>query len=106
MNRRVFSKRICLYCLGGAILPSALLSCQSTHYATGTLEQNGLSVSKAEFTYMKKDQPQTRSYIIVRNDQLKYPIYVYRFSENEYSALLMKCTHQGTELQAAGDHLH
>ena len=47
-----------------------------------------------------------RSWIIVRNDALQYPIYLYRFSENEFSALLMKCTHQGTELQAAGDHLH
>jgi Rieske Fe-S protein len=31
---------------------------------------------------------------------------VYRFSETEYSAVLMKCTHQGSELQASGDHLH
>lgn len=106
MNRRIFTKRVCLYCLAGAVVPSALTSCQSAHYTTGTLDKNGISVSKSEFSYMKKDKPQVRSWIIVRNDALQYPIYLYRFSENEFSALLMKCTHQGTELQAAGDHLH
>ena len=48
----------------------------------------------------------TRQYIIVNNDQLEFPIYLYRFSENDYTALLMKCTHQGNELQASGDYLH
>ena len=47
-----------------------------------------------------------REYIIVRNEKLEFPLCVYRFSENDYSVLLMKCTHQGTELLAAGDHLH
>lgn len=83
-----------------------LSSCQSTHYATGSIESNGLSVLKSEFIYLKKDQPMTREYIIVRNDKLEFPIYLYRFSETEYSALLMKCTHQGNELNASGDHLH
>ena len=30
---------------------------------------------------------------------------MFRFSDTEYSALLMKCTHQGNELSASGDHL-
>lgn len=83
-----------------------LSGCQSTHYANGTIEPNGLSVPKAEFSYLKKDQPMLRQYIIVRNEKLEFPIYLYRFSDNEYSALLMKCTHQGNEVQASGDHLH
>jgi len=70
------------------------------------MEANGISVPKSEFTYVKKDQPMLRQYLIVRNDALEFPIYVYRFSDNEYSALLMKCTHQGNEVQASGDHLH
>jgi Rieske Fe-S protein len=46
-----------------------------------------------------------KKYIVVQNDILQYPICVYRFSENEYSALWMRCTHQGTELQVFGDKL-
>jgi Rieske Fe-S protein len=42
----------------------------------------------------------------VHHDQLEYPIYLFRLSENNYSALWMKCTHQGSELQASGDHLY
>jgi Rieske Fe-S protein len=70
------------------------------------LEPNGISVLKDDFTYLKKDQPVQRDYIIVRNDSMEFPIYLYRFSDEEYSAMLMKCTHQGNELQASGDHLH
>lgn len=93
-------------CIGIAILPPLFTSCQSTHYTTGTLEKNGITVLKSEFTIIKKDQSEIRQYIIVRNESLEFPLYVYRFSENEYSALLMKCTHQGNEVQASGDHLH
>jgi Rieske Fe-S protein len=92
-------------CLGGGIIPITLSSCASTHYATGTVEANGISILKSEFTFMKRDQPATRQYILIQNEKLEFPIYLYRFSENEFSALWMKCTHQGTELQASGDHL-
>jgi Rieske Fe-S protein len=83
-----------------------LYGCQSTHYTTGIMEPDGISISQSEFVYLKKDQEIIRQFIIVRNDALEFPIYVYRFSDNDYSALLMKCTHQGNELQASGDHLH
>ena len=46
-----------------------------------------------------------REYIIVRNEAMEFPIYLFKFSDQEYTALLMKCTHQGNELQASGDHL-
>lgn len=105
MDRRIFTKA-CIGCLGAALISPVLTSCQSTYYTTGTIEDNGLAVLKSEFNYLKKDKQMTRSYIIVRNENLEFPIYVFRFSDNEYSALFMKCTHQGNELSAAGDHLH
>lgn len=46
-----------------------------------------------------------RHYIVVSNEKLDYPIYLFRNSDSLYNAYWMKCTHQGTELQAAGDHL-
>jgi Rieske Fe-S protein len=105
MDRRTFTKA-CIGCIGGAIIPSVLTSCQSTYYTSGSLEANGISVPTSEFSYLKKDKPVFRQYILVRNESLEFPIYVYRFSDKEYSAVLMKCTHQGAELQASGDHLH
>lgn len=105
MDRRLFAKT-CIGCVSGVVVAPFMSGCQSTYYTTGTIEPNGLSVMKSEFIYLKKDQPVTRAYIIVRNDSLEFPIYLYRFSDSEYSALLMKCTHQGNELNASGDHLH
>jgi Rieske Fe-S protein len=105
MDRREFT-RTCIMCLTGASLVPVVSGCQSTYYTNGTLESNGISVSRSEFTYVKKDQPLQREYIIVRNNAMEFPIYLYRFSDDEYSAMLMKCTHQGNELQASGDHLH
>lgn len=104
MNRRSFTKT-CIGCIGGAMIPALLTACRSTYYTNGTIEMNGISVKKSEFTYLKKDKPVTRQYIIVRNESLEFPIYLYRFSDDDYSAVLMKCSHQGNELQASGDHL-
>ena len=95
-----------MLCLSGAMVPPLLTSCQSTYYTQGNLLPNGIAVLKSEFHYLKKDQQMIRQYIIVKNESLTFPIYLYRFSENEYSALLMKCTHKGAELNASGDHLH
>lgn len=92
--------------MSGFMIAPLFTACQSTNYVDGTLEPDGLSISRSEFKYLKKDQEMFRKYIIVRHDKLEFPIYVYRFSDNEYSALYMKCTHQGNELQASGDYLH
>ena len=93
-------------CAGGVLAAPLLSGCQSTYYTQGSIEPNGLSVLRSEFSYLKKEQPMLRDYIILRNDRLEYPIYVYRFSDEEYAAVLMKCSHQGATLSAAGDHLH
>ena len=62
-------------------------------------------MSKDEFEIKQRGSTAYRSFIIVLNDALQYPICVYRFKEEKYIALWMQCTHQGTELQASGDFL-
>ena len=106
MNRREFAKQTCIGCLSGGLLSAILAGCQSTHYVSGIIESKGLSIPKSEFTYFKKEKSFARQFIIVNHGKLEFPIYLYRISDNEYSALWMKCTHQGSELQAAGDHLY
>src|SRR5258708_7831405 len=106
MDRREIVKQGCALCLNAGLVPVLLSGCQATHYVSGVMESSGIAVLKSEFTFAKKDKVITRPYLIVQNEKLEFPIYVFRFSENEYSALWMKCTHQGNELQAAGDHLH
>ncbi len=106
MNRREFVTRSCVACLSTGTLSAMLTGCAPTRYSTGTLEANGLTIPKSEFAVLKKDIATTRQFIIVSHDKLEFPIYVFRISDSEYSALWMKCTHQGSELQASGDHLY
>lgn len=106
MKRRMFVKTTCISCIGGGLIPALLSGCQSTHYVTGTVDDVGITVPMSEFSYVEKDQTLTRQYILVQNDKLQFPVCLYRFSENEYSALWMKCTHKGAELEVVGDHLH
>lgn len=105
MNRRNFIITNCTACLASAILPGILTSCRSTRYITGVLGKDGLIIRKNDFQTDKKRDISYHSFLIVRNEALQYPICVYRFGDNEYTALWMQCTHQGTELQASGDSL-
>jgi len=106
MNRRKFIKNSCTACLSATALTAVLSSCTSTRYISGTLGKDGLTVDANEFITKQNGKTTYRSFIIVRNETLQYPICVYRFNDKEYSALWMRCTHQGTELQASGDYLH
>ena len=105
MHRKEFLKACgygCLALLGGSAL---LESCAGTKYLQAPLEGEFLTVPIDAFAYTNKGKQDFRKYIVIHNDQLQYPICVYRFSEAAYAALLMKCTHQGTELQVFGDRL-
>lgn len=103
MNRRDFISDSCKACLSATVLGSMLGSCTGTRYAAGRLNNDGLLVPLDEF--VSKQGNGYRTFIIVRNDALQYPICVYRFGDKEYSALWMRCSHQGAELQASGDML-
>lgn len=80
-------------------------SCTATRFITGSLGKDGLTVNANEFITKKNGKASYLPYIIVRNEALQYPVCIYRFSEKEYSALWMSCTHQGAELQVSGDYL-
>lgn len=105
MDRREFIKNSCTACLSATVLTAALSSCTPTRYSSGVLGKDGLFLDANEFVTTQNGKPAYRSFVIVRNDALQFPVCVYRFNETEYSALWMRCTHQGTELQASGDRL-
>jgi len=98
MNRKEFMVKCGLAAIG---IPALLAGCAGAKYVTVPIEGDSLVVSNQSFIKEGK----ALKYIIVHNDQLEYPIYVYRFSESNYKAVLMRCTHQGTELNAFGDKL-
>ena len=96
----------CSACLAIASFPLLLDSCIALSNATGRLNDKGLFLKADDFVLKDSGGLTYRSSLIVRNDKLKFPICVYRINEREYHALWMQCSHQGAELQAAGDQLH
>lgn len=105
MKRRDFIKSSCQACLSAGAMAAVLSSCRSTKFINGQLNQDGLLIDVDEFKTTREGKTSYRAYIIVRNEELKFPICVYRFSEEDYSALWMQCAHQGAEVQVSGSYL-
>jgi Rieske Fe-S protein len=101
MERKEFIKTCGFACLGGFLASTVLEGCAGTRMIAGTIVDSDLVVPQSSF----KNGNSSKLYIVVQNEQLKYPVCVYRFSDTEYTALLMRCTHQGAELQVFGDRL-
>lgn len=103
MNRKEFLKTCGYTCLGIVGIGSLLQSCSTAKLIETTSRNNLLTVPRTEFTEVKKDKSKTRRHILVKTSELDFPIVVYRFSDSEFSALLLRCTHQGNELNVNGD---
>lgn len=101
MNRKEFLKTLGCACLSAGALATLLKSCAPTKHLSANIVGDNLVVLKADF--VKKESQ--LGYIIVSNERLQFPIYLFRFSEEEYTALYLQCTHQGNELSAYGDKL-
>lgn len=102
MNRKTFIKNCGFACIGGAagiLLPGCGTA---SKIVSGKIVEDNLVVDISDFETQKG---KFKKYLIVENDILRYPVCVYRFNENDYSALFMRCTHQGAELQVFGDTL-
>ena len=102
MERREFVKKCGMGCAG--IIASSLLleGCAGTRYISGNIDGSYLRFS--ENAFLNEDNDYLR-HVVVQNDSLQYPVVVFRFDSDNYKALLMKCSHQGTELQVFGDRL-
>jgi Rieske Fe-S protein len=105
MNRNEFIKSCGLRCLGLWGASYLLQSCEGTKYLFADLQGENLIVPLSAFEIEGKEGEEWRSYVVAQHRSLQYPICVYRFSEQEYKALWMRCTHQGTELQVFGDRM-
>ncbi len=103
MDRKEFLKVCggsCLSLIGISLLNQ---SCTGTHYVQSTATNDQLPVLRSEFTEIKKNKTELRKYIVVKSDKLEQPIIVYRKPDNSYEAYLLRCTHQGIELNVNGD---
>jgi Rieske Fe-S protein len=103
MDRKEFLKTCGYACLGIIGVASLLESCVPSKQIEVNSATDVLPVSKNEFYQLKKENVKTLRHILVKTKRLDYPIVVYRNSDTNFSAVLLKCTHQGNELNVNGD---
>lgn len=104
MDRKKFIMTCGAACLGGSALTTLLQSCAGSNYfAAFALEGNRIAIKKSEFVH--PDNQKQRKYVLLKSEKYNFPICVYQTADNEYSALLLLCTHKGCELQPNGDFL-
>lgn len=105
MDRKNFIKACGFGCMGGVGLVTLVQSCISTKQLSGKIAGDNLVIPISDFEIKNANNIYYKKYVIVQNDLLQFPICIYRINEKEYTALWMRCTHQGTELQVFGDKL-
>lgn len=106
INRAEFLRTCGAGCMGMVGLSLFLQGCSNVYYAQKpAIKDKSIMVSKSEFQEVKKGITTPRKFILVKLENQNFPIYVYRVSDTEYSAVLMKCTHQGNELTAHDGYL-
>lgn len=105
MKRKTFVKNMCMMALGGSVASGILSACSTMARITGNgvegeLKADGLHLPLSAFHQSNKLQ-----YVIVHHENLKFPVCVYKYPNEDYEALWMECTHQGAELQVFGNKL-
>lgn len=101
MNRRDFISTTCLTCAAGIGLSALLQSCTSNKYVVSSIgEKNVITLKKTEFTTVKKGKTKELRFILLKPENWAFPIAVYKMQNDQYGSLLLKCTHQGCELNA------
>lgn len=105
MNRKEFLKTCGFGCIAGITGVTLLESCSSSLAMTKEIIGSDILLPIDDFEIKYNGKIKYKKYIIIQNDLLKFPICVYRFDTENYTAILMECTHQGAELQVYGDKL-
>ena len=93
VNRRTFIKKSAVgtcACLGTS---AGLTSCISYVFAPYEVVDSKLVVNKADFG--------ESSYVLVKVEQLAEAVFISRDEEDNYTAVLTKCTHKGCEVRPA-----
>jgi Rieske Fe-S protein len=103
MDRKEFLKICGFSCLGVIGLSGIMQSCGTTHYAVSNVQGNRLVVSKKEFEITEGNTTRYRNYIVSKVEGINYPIIIYKNLNDNYTALLLRCSHQGAELNVNGD---
>lgn len=110
LNRQDFLRQAVLKtcgmaCLSTSVLTAALTSCSSVYYAQAPrIKGWAIQISKKEFDLDPNGKRQ-RPFMVVEMKNQTHPIYLRRVGGDNFTAVLMQCTHQGNDLNAHDGYL-
>ena len=102
MNRNKFLKVCCYSMIGAPSAASLLQSCSAVYYANFRKDSNKWIVPKSEFVQEKKGKYKNLDFILIKPENLDFPLCLYKTGDNQYTASLLRCTHRGCELNVGG----
>ena len=103
MDRNEFIKQCGFACLGAVGLSTIVQSCSTTRQLTAPVVNNQLVIPLSAFRTGKSKGDQLRRFVVAHNEQLNYPLVIYRETDDTYTALLLRCSHQYNELNVNGE---
>jgi Rieske Fe-S protein len=106
MDRKQFIKACGISCLGISTATFSLTGCASVYSVQGTVSDKTISFPKDSFFQTKKSGEKiARQVVVVNVENLKFPVAVYDDGNDKYTAVWLKCSHQGNEVSVHGDSL-
>lgn len=104
MDRKDFIRHCGFACLGAVAVSVLGESCSSSKQINAPIVKDAMKVELSAFVISRKgDEIKYKRYVVARNEQLNFPIVVYRNGGNDYTALLLRCSHQFSELNVNGE---
>lgn len=99
MERRAFLRSIECAAIGALCggLPASILSCSGLRYVPASRDGNRLAVLRADIG--------TAPFVLLQHPTIPRSIYLHHHPDGNYSAVLTLCSHQGCEVEPAGDRL-
>ena len=106
MNRKDFIKTFGSACFAGTGLITLFQRCAGSHYAMAIpIKEKVLCIRKTEFETQGKHGAIKKSYVLAKAVELNFPVCIFLLPGDQYSAILLECSHNGCELQPRGEFL-
>lgn len=99
MERREFIRTLERIAAGLACagVSGLMVGCSGLRYVPSTREGNRLIVRQSDVA--------DGTHMLIEDPQLARAVYLHRFPDGTYSAVFTRCTHQGCQVEPAGDRL-
>lgn len=103
MNRAHFIKQCAAGCVAGTLAATWLQSCTAQKALPVTYKNNQLLLPQSAMYTLHNDLKKWKRSLVIRHEQSPFPIVLFRYSNGDYRAFLLRCPHQGAELSVYGD---